>query len=98
MRDLMKIRPYLGTLCGFVLGVCAISLWALTFQPHGGVELSPFLLPASKPVFERLYPQESVPALAWFGFGVVQWVIAGIMVDFIRRVLSFRSQRSKSEA
>jgi hypothetical protein len=97
MIDQMKIRPYLGTLGGLVLGLFAISLWAVTFQPHGGVELSSFLLPASRPVFDRLYPNESVPVFAWFGFGVVQWVIAGTMVDLIRWFLCGRSQWSNAE-
>ena len=66
-------------------------VWMITFQPHGGVELSRYLLPLSSLVFDRLYPSESVPVVAWYAVGFFQWVFAGVIVDLLRR--AFRVYR-----
>ena len=84
----MHIRPYIGTLCGIAVGVVAVVIWILTFQPHGGVELSRYLFPLSAFILERMYPAQSIPVPLWYGGALLQWVILGAVVDLLRK--SFR--------
>jgi hypothetical protein len=39
----MRIRPFIGTLVGVAIGLLAIIVWLVTFEPHGGPELSLFV-------------------------------------------------------
>jgi len=77
------IRPCIATLAGFVAGVLAVAIWMATFEPHGGVELSRYFFSLSAVVLERIYPGESVPALVWYGFALLQWVTLGVVVDLL---------------
>jgi hypothetical protein len=61
-----------------------------TFEPHGGVELSRYLFPLSALVLEHVYPAQSIPVPLWYGGALLQWVLIGALVDFLRRV--FRSK------
>jgi sterol desaturase/sphingolipid hydroxylase (fatty acid hydroxylase superfamily) len=82
----MHIRPYIGTLCGIGVGVLAIVIWMLTFQPHGGVELSHYLFPVSGLILERIYyPAQSIPVPLWYGGALLQWLVVGVVVDLLRR-------------
>ena len=85
-----RIRPYLGTLSGAILGVVAIVIWALTFEAHGGVELSRYLFPLSAPILERIYPAQSIPVSVWYGTAFNQWLLLGVLVDLLRRVFRRR--------
>ena len=82
----MHIRPNIGTLCGLAVGVLAIIIWMVTFQPEGGVELSLYLFPLSAIILERMYPAQSIPVPLWFGGAVLQWLLLGAFVDLQRRV------------
>ena len=82
----MRIRRYIGTLCGAGVGVLAIVIWMATFQPHGGVELSPYLFPLSPIILKRLYPAQSVPVVVWYGGALVQWLVFGALLDVLRSV------------
>jgi hypothetical protein len=73
----MRIGPYFGTLCGFAVGVLAIVIWMLTFEPHGGVELSRYLFALSAFILKRIYPAASIPVPLWYGGALLQWVILG---------------------
>lgn len=81
----MTIRPYIGTLCGIFAGVLAIVIWALTFDPQGGTELSRYLFPASAAILARMYPNQSIPVRLWYGGALLQWIILGALVDVIRK-------------
>ena len=81
----MRIRPYIGTLAGIVVGGLAILLWLLTFQPHGGVELSPYLFPLSRPILDHLYPTESIPVVLFYSSALLQWVLFGALIDLLRK-------------
>ena len=81
----MHIRPYIGTICGIGVGVLAIVIWVLTFEPHGGAELSPYLFPLSSLILERMYPTQSVPVPLWYGGALLQWIVLGGVVDLLRR-------------
>jgi hypothetical protein len=81
----MDLRPYAGTLSGIGIGLLAIVIWMLTFQPHGGVELSWCLFPLNAIVLERLYPAQSIPASLWYGGALLQWTALGACVDVFRR-------------
>jgi hypothetical protein len=83
----MHQRPLVGTLCGTGVGVLAIAVWMLTFEPHGGLELSRYLFPVSAFVLQRLYPAESVPVLLWYGGALLQWIALGALSDLLRVVL-----------
>jgi hypothetical protein len=77
-------------LCGITAGVLTIVIWMLTFQPHGGVELSRYLFPLSAPILERIYPAQSIPVPVWFGTAFIQWLLLGVLVDLLRRVFRRR--------
>jgi hypothetical protein len=86
----MHIRAFIGTLCGIAVGVLTIVIWMLTFEPHGGVELSRYLFPLSAPILECIYPAQSIPVLVWYATAFIQWLLLGVIVDLLRRV--FRRQ------
>jgi len=90
----MKIRRYFGTLCGLILGVLSLLIWILTFEPHGGPELSWYLFPISRLVLDWLFPRESIPAVLWFGGALLQWIVLGAAVDLLRQ---FAEKRTKKE-
>jgi hypothetical protein len=91
----MCIRPYLGTVIGVIVGIGAVLVWMLTFEPNGGVELSHFLFPISALALERAYyPDSSIPVPLWYGGAVVQWVCIGILVDLVRRKLRAKKQNA----
>jgi len=93
----MSIRPYIGTVCGFGVGVLAIIIWMLTFQPHGGVELSHFLFPVSALILERIYyPAYSIPVPLWYGGALLQWLAIGAVVDLLRRAFRRESQHDNA--
>jgi len=81
----MRTRPYIGTLCGIAVGVLAIVIWMLTFEPHGGVELSWYLSPMSVLILKRAYPEQSIPVPLWYGVGFLQWVLIGAFGDLLLR-------------
>jgi hypothetical protein len=84
----MRIRPSIGTLCGAGIGVVAIVIWMLTFQPHGNVALSRYRFPLSALILQRMYPAESIPVPLWYGGALVQWLALGAFVDLLRRSTS----------
>jgi hypothetical protein len=92
----MSIRPILGTLGGVFVGLLAIIIWLLTFEPHGGVELSRYLFPLSAPILQRVYPAQSIPVPLWYGVAWLQWVVLGALVDLLRRVLSRQSRHDNA--
>ena len=92
----MRIRPYIGTLCGIGVGVLAIVIWMLTFEPHGGFELSRYLFPLSAPILERMYPAQSIPVPLWYGGALLQWLAVGALGDLLRRV--FRGESRQDNA
>jgi len=57
----------------------------LTFEPHGGVELSRYLFPLSALVLHRMYPAASIPVPLWYGGALFQWVAVGALTDLLRR-------------
>ena len=77
-------RPLLGTLCGFYVGLAAITLWMATFSGHGGSFVSAYLFPLSRAAFAWLYPAQSVPVLMWYVGALLQWVLIGALVDVAR--------------
>ena len=74
----------------------AIVIWMLTFQPHGGVELSRHLFPLSALILERMYPAQSIPVPLWNGGALLQWLVIGLLVDLLRRV--FRRESDDDNA
>jgi len=93
----MRIRPLIGTLCGIAVGVLAIAVWMLTFEPHGGPELSHYLFPASAIILERMYyPTRSIPVPLWYGGAFLQWVVLGMLVDLLRRVFRRESRHDNT--
>ena len=82
----MRIRPLIGTLCGIAVGVLAIAVWMLTFEPHGGPELSRYLFPVSAIILDRMYPTQSIPVPLFYGGALLQWVVLGVLIDLLRRV------------
>jgi len=87
----MRIQSCVGTLSGTGVGVLAILIWMLTLQPHSGAELSDYLFPMSALILELIYdPAQSIPVPLWYGGALLQWVIAGAVVDILRR--AFRRQ------
>ena len=62
----------------------------LTFEPHGGVELSRYLFPLSRLILGRMYPSQSIPVPLWYGGALLQWLAFGAVIDLLRR--AFRSE------
>jgi hypothetical protein len=89
----MRLQVFIGSLCGLVMGVITIIIWILAFEPHGGIELSPYLFPLSAPILNRFYPGQSIPVPIFYGLPFLQWVLAGMLVDFLRGILSKRGRK-----
>jgi hypothetical protein len=87
---MMRIQPYVATLCGIIVGALAVVIWMLTFQPHGGAELPRYLFPLSAFILERLYPAQSIPVALWYGCALLQWVSVGVLVDILRKAFRTR--------
>src|SRR5438876_10871002 len=49
------LRQWLFTVIGAIVGILAIAVWIVTFQPHGGVELSGYLFPCSRSLLRLLF-------------------------------------------
>ena len=92
----MRLRAFIGTLCGTAAGLLACVIWMLTFQPHGGIELSWFLFPLSAFVLERMYPMQSIPVSLWYGGALLQWIAFGAIVDLLRRRVVQDASRKRS--
>jgi hypothetical protein len=86
----MRVRPFIGTLVGSVVGVLAVIIWMLTFEPHGGPELSRYLFPVSAIVLERMFPTQSIPVPLWYAGALLHWLVPGALVDLLRR--AFRKE------
>lgn len=93
--NVMHIRPYIGIICGTVVGGLAIVIWMATFEPHGGVELSRYLFPLSALALERMYPAQDVPVPFWYAAAMLQWVGLGAVVDLLRRLFRRKSGHGK---
>ena len=86
----MRTRPWLWTACGAAAGVLAIAAWLATFDPHGGVDWSPWLFPLSSAALERRYPFRSVPVPLFYASALLQWIVANAAVDLLRRARGAR--------
>jgi hypothetical protein len=84
----LRTKQFIGTFRGIGMGAFAIVVWMLTFEPHGGVELSRFLFPLNPPILDRLYPTQAIPVPVWSGAAFLLWVVLGAVVDCLRRVLA----------
>ena len=74
----------------------AVIIWMLTFQPHGGVELSMYLFPLSAVVLDRMYPAQSIPVPLWYAGALFQWLAVGGLVDLLRRVFRRESRHDNA--
>lgn len=84
MGNASHLRAFTGTLCGFLIGILAIAVWVLTFEPHGGPELSHYLFPLSAAILGYIYPNTSIPVAVWYGGALLQWIALGVLVDLLR--------------
>jgi len=80
----VRIHAYLGTLIGTGVGMLALMIWLLTFEPHGGPEYSRWLFPAARPLLDALYPQQAPPMPVFFFAALVHWLLPGVLVDLLR--------------
>ena len=96
MSHIIHIQPYFGTLCGVTVGLLAIVIWMVRFEPHGGVELSRYLFPLSALILERRYPAQSIPVPHWYDGALLQWVVLGMIVDLLCR--TFRRESGHGHA
>ena len=79
----MASRPWTVTKIGALIGVLATLAWVATFQPHGGVELSVILFPLWNLLGHLIFPEQSVPACAWFAGALLHWPALGAVVDLL---------------
>jgi len=87
---MIRIRPYLGTISGIVLGIVTIVIWMLTYEAPPGVDYSWKLFPLSCWVLGRhLYSPIYVPFAVWYCAAFLQWLLAGVSVDLLRWVFRF---------
>jgi len=85
-----RIRPYLGTISGIVLGIVTIVIWMMTYEGYPGVDYSWDLFPLSCWVLGRdLYSPINVPFALWYWGAFLQWLLAGVSVDLLRWVFRF---------
>jgi len=84
---IVHLKPWFWSSAGIVLGVVSTVAWILTFEPHGGVELSRFLFPGVRWVIQWLHPVGSVPVLLWYGCTFLHWPIIGAFIDLFRFVI-----------
>lgn len=89
----VRIQPYLGTLLGTGIGMIAVMVWLLTFEPHGGPEYSGWLFPAARPLLDALYPQQAPPMPVFFFAALGQWLLPGVVVDLLRALLGRKSAK-----
>lgn len=90
----VRIQPYLGTLLGTGIGMIAVLLWLLTFEPHGGPEYSRYLFPAAQPLLAAAYGQEAPPVPVFFFAALGHWLLPGVAVDLVRALVGRKSPPS----
>ena len=92
-----RIRPYLGTISGIVLGIVTIIIWMLTYNVHPGVDYSRNLFPLSCFVLKQknLYSSMYIPYALWYWAAFLNWFLPGVCVDLVR--WAFRSCRRSQE-
>jgi hypothetical protein len=83
---IVSVRPFIGTLVGTAISLIAIVVWLVTFEPHGGPELSHYLFPGSAILLERMFPSRSIPVPLWYSGALLHWVFPGLLVDLLRTV------------
>ena len=76
------------TIAGGALGIVAVLVWMATFEPHGGVNLSPYLFPLLPRMWDLVFPAVSVPAVIVYATMLVYWPLVGWVLDVIRHALS----------
>ena len=91
-------HPWFWTRCGFIAGICAIAIWIVTFEPHGGPDLSWFLFPVARLVFGDLFPSRSIDPMVWYGSAMLQWVTFGALIDVVRWVMRRRAAAARVAA
>ena len=92
----MRIQPFIGTLVGILIGLLAITAWLITFEPHGGPELSHYLFPGSVILLEWMFPTRSIPVPLWYCGALLHWVIPGVLVDLLRRAFRRESRHDNA--
>ena len=80
-------KLWFWTAIGIVLGIVSVAVWLLTFQPHGGVELSAYLFPGTRWLLIRLYPHENIPVPVFYWSAFLHWPIVGTVIDLFRLIL-----------
>jgi hypothetical protein len=48
--------------------------------------LSHYLFPISAIVLERMYGDKAIPVPLWYGGALLQWICAGVAIDYLRKV------------
>ena len=81
-----KTSRFQFTILGSIASVLAVLVWVITFQPHGGVELSAYLFPVSRLLLQWIYPHESIPPTIWYVSALLHWFFIGASVDIVRYV------------
>lgn len=76
--------PCFWTAVGGIISVLALIFWMVTFEPHGGVELSMYLFPGSSWLFGLSYQHENVPVLLWYACALLHWTLVGAGIDVVR--------------
>jgi hypothetical protein len=74
---------YIGTIVGAILGVILIMIWMVTYEPHGGMNLSFYLFPISALILAFAFEGKDVPVVLWYVGAFLQWLSIGIAFDFI---------------
>jgi hypothetical protein len=94
-----RIRPYLGTICGIVLGFVAIAIWMFTFNFRTGVDYSRRLFPLLCFVLEKnmLYPPINIPFALWYLAAFLHWFIPGVVIDLMRWTFRFCRQSQENK-
>jgi hypothetical protein len=83
-----------STIICAVLGVCAIAVWAGTFEPHGGLNLSKVLFPLSNFALSAIFKDSDIPVPLWYVSAFLQYLVLGLLIDLVRYFVTFRNGKA----
>lgn len=90
-----KLRLYLGTIIGAILGIIAVAIWMGTFGFRPGeVNYAYKLFPLISIVLKwgDFYSGDTAPLTLWYFGGFLQWLLPGLCVDLIRLAIRVRKK------
>jgi len=78
-----------------LIGLVAIAIWVVTFEPHGGINLSNILFPISSALLNLIFPNKDVPVALWYLGAFLQYIGIGLIIDIFRGARRNKEMKSR---